>query len=206
MAHWTISGITRVTAILMAAAWAWGGQTDDTPAAKWKFHVSSGSGQVTFTAIGKPSMLKIRGKGPLPTGELSVEGGQVSGALSFELSALDTGIATRDRHLKENYLEVEKFPKARFLFTEMKAPDGLGSEGLSVEDVAFKGKLALHGLEREVEGKARLAGKPDGKLEIEAGFQAKTGDFGIATPKFMNIVVAETIDVKIEITAPLTKE
>ena len=40
----------------------------------------------------------------------SDEQGAVRGALKVELQTLETGISVRDRHMKSNYLEVEKGP------------------------------------------------------------------------------------------------
>ena len=90
------------------------------------YQMSAESGQVQFKTIGRPSALKIVGKGPAPKGQLNIDqNGNIKGQFDFELATLDTGIGLRDRHMKNKYLEVGKFPKAAITIQEMKFPNEL---------------------------------------------------------------------------------
>src|SRR4051812_9417558 len=71
-------------------------------------------GSTEFLAVGKPSFLKILGKGKGPEGTLKVVDGQASGAFTVHLSDLTTNNDMRDHHMKEKYLEVSKYPSAEF--------------------------------------------------------------------------------------------
>src|SRR5262245_62020670 len=70
------------------------------------------AGSTEFHAVGRPSMLKITGKGPGPKGEIKAEGSKVTGSFSVDLNAVTTGISMRDHHMKEKYLQTDKFPNA----------------------------------------------------------------------------------------------
>src|SRR4051812_42213663 len=63
--------------------------------------------EVLFQATG-PAGLKIEGK----TTDLSVGSAGKSVRIRVALAGLDTGIALRNKHLKEKYLELEKYPEA----------------------------------------------------------------------------------------------
>src|SRR5262245_17940595 len=97
------------------------------PNSSWFTDLASSKGTVEFEAIGRPSALKIHGKGEAPKGKLTVKDSQVSGQVSFRLDSLQTGIALRDKHMKEKYLESEKFPEATLQITKIEPPGGLPS-------------------------------------------------------------------------------
>src|SRR5262245_42355900 len=81
-----------------------------TSAVKVELHDASGS--IDFFATGWPSALKIHGKGAGPAGTLTLNGSSATGSLSVDLGTLKTGIALRDRHMKEEYLQVDRYPQA----------------------------------------------------------------------------------------------
>src|SRR5262245_18665278 len=70
------------------------------------------AGSIEFNATGWPSALRIHGKGKGPDGTLTVTESAVTGSVAVDLGSLETGIALRDRHMKENYLQVDRYPKA----------------------------------------------------------------------------------------------
>ena len=98
---------------------------------------SPSDAHVTFQASG-PAGLKIEGS----TTELNVsdDGGTLS--IDVPLANLATGIALRDHHMKEKYLEVPKYPSATLLVARsaLKLPPPGGAIELDVP-----GTLKLHG-------------------------------------------------------------
>ncbi len=161
-------------------------------AAPHKF--TSPEGSVNFLAVGKPSMLKIHGKAPGPKSSLILEKGNLVGTAEFSMDSLDTGIDLRNQHMKEKYLQTKEFPTATLSLVEANVGDAFVNS-LSIEgEKPFKGKLKLHGTEREIEGK--FSGK-DGK--ISAKFQLKISDFGIAVPSYLGITVTDTVDVTVDL-------
>ena len=160
------------------------------------------AGNVEFLATGWPSALKIHGKGSGPDGVLTISDRAVSGSLSVDLASLETGIGLRDRHLKEEYLQVDRYPQARLTLSHLdvaQVPDGAAFGPVTVP---FDGTLLLHGVEKPVSGQAKVT-RHDARVTVSAQFSIKLGDFGVEIPKYMGITVAEKVDVKTAFSAAL---
>src|SRR5579863_2237042 len=78
------------------------------------------TGSSEFIATGKPGFIKIDGLGKGLTGRLALTGNEVSGQATFPLATLDTGVGLRDKHMKDEYLEVQKFPEAKLVVAKVK--------------------------------------------------------------------------------------
>jgi polyisoprenoid-binding protein YceI len=152
--------------------------------------------RVEFVAIGRPSALKIKGSGNELMLAITLEKDLLRGKVEFSLASLDTGLSLRDRHMKEKYLEVEKFPKSTFEILEGTLPADLISNEVAEAEVILKGKLTLHGVTRDLTTAAKVK-KKGTTYEIQAPLEVKLPDFQIEIPKFAGITVAE--DVKIDI-------
>ena len=164
---------------------------------------ASGEPKVTFKAVGRPSALKIEGKSSQLVSKLDLEKGLLKGSMEFELKTLDTGLALRDRHMKEKYLEVEKHPLTRLELSPTALPPALLAPTGGTESLKTQGELTLHGVTRPGEVQAVLARK-EGPLRVQSSFALKLTDFGIDIPKFAGITVAEdvTIEVEFAVAAP----
>lgn len=102
-----------------------------------------------------------------------------------ELKNIKTGMALRDKHAKDKYLEVKKFPEAILVKGE-----GQGGKG--------KGTLKIRGIEKEVAGTYKVNGD-----ELTASFKINVSDFGIKGVKYMAIGVED--EAQIEVTIPIKK-
>jgi polyisoprenoid-binding protein YceI len=162
-----------------------------------------GAGSVEFTAIGRPSMLKIVGKGPGPTGTLDVTDGNATGTFDVDLKDVTTGISMRDHHMKEKYLQVDKYPQAEFKLSSLKLPKPLDGSDASFKDVPFEGTFKVHGVEKPVKGTADLSVESS-KLKGTANFAIKVTDYGIDIPKFAGITMAEDVKVTVQGAGPLS--
>jgi polyisoprenoid-binding protein YceI len=130
------------------------------------------------------------------SGEVSVASGAeepLKGELSVDLQKLQTGIGLRDRHMKDNYLEVKKgdeFAAARL-------------EDIRVESLAgktsFKGMLTLHGEQREVSGTANIKQNGEG-YRVEANFPIRYADFGIPDATYLGVGVKDQVQVRVNFT------
>lgn len=175
-------------------------------AVKWSLDVDQGNGRVEFIAIGKPKALKIRGKGEKPKGKITIENGKIVGDLSFDLSSLDTGISLRNRHLKEKYLEIGKFPKAELKLTKIDQIEKiLSSEEIDLDSLPFEGILSLHGVKKPVSGKTCVEKKKQ-TIDLKAAFDIKIKDFDIAVPSYAGITVADNIKIEVDLKAPLFRQ
>lgn len=159
-------------------------------------------GQVEFDAVGWPSALKIHGKGAGLDGRLTIEDGSVSGVIGFDLQALETGIALRDRHLKEKYLETARYPRATLTLSRVAVDKVPAAETFAPVSIPFAGTLSLHGVEKSVTGEAKVA-RAGRAVTTTATFAIDLHDFGIGVPSYMGITVAEKVQVRVGFPAVL---
>jgi polyisoprenoid-binding protein YceI len=157
---------------------------------------ASGALRVTTGEVSVNCPLTIGGsfdaKTNAVTGEVTVGSGPqeaLKGDLLVDLRKLQTGIGLRDRHLRENYLEVKKgdeFAAARLEDIRVEALQGKTS---------FKAMLTLHGQKREVTGTANIKQNGDG-YQVDADFPVRYADFGIAEATYLGVGVKEQVHVR----------
>jgi polyisoprenoid-binding protein YceI len=127
-------------------------------------------------------------------GPASEQPGTVRGALRVDLQTLETGIGIRDRHMKDNYLEVDKGPDfSAAMFDDIRVEK---LDGKSV----FSGTLMLHGQRKPISGTADLQQR-DGRVRVQAQFPLRISDFEIPTPKYLGVGVRDEIQIKVNLTA-----
>jgi polyisoprenoid-binding protein YceI len=146
---------------------------------------SATDARVGFQASG-PAGMTIEGR----TSELAVSEGGGNVVVDVPLANLSTGIALRDHHMKEKYLEVAKFPSATLTIarTALKFPAG----GSVAADIP--GSLKLHGQTRPVtlhyDAKSDAAG-----FAVQGRFRVNMNDFGISVPSYLGVTVKPDVDV-----------
>lgn len=113
----------------------------------------------------------------------------------IDLNTLDTGIGLRDKHMRDNYLETDKYPYAEFTGKMSPVPNLVPG---SKSRVTALGKFKIHGVERQVEVKGTLSKNTKGELELEAGFEVLLSDYKIPVPKlvFYELAESQTITIK----------
>lgn len=148
-------------------------------------------GEVEFTAIGSPKLLKITGS--------SKELQEKSGVYSVDLNTLDTGIGMRNTHMKERYLETAKYPQAEFALKHI--ADFKPGAKVAAGNYPFDGEFSLHGKKQIVHGTVELSPTSDGKLTAKVDFPVSLDDYGIQQPNFAGITVEKKIDVHVRLDA-----
>lgn len=155
-------------------------------------------GDVQFEAIGKPSMVKIKGKGEGAVAALTVDQGKVNGDIRFKLETLNTGIGMRDDHMKEKYLQVKEHPEAVVTFKDVAIPAAWSVKSPVLPETDFKAQMKLHGVEKEISGKLQIE---NAKLTGRANFEIKLSDFNIDIPTYLGVKVADIVKVSVNFTA-----
>ena len=123
--------------------------------------------------------------------------GQIAGALEVKLDTLETGIGMRDRHMRENYLEVSKGADYQVAVLDNIRIDKADGKG------TFHGTLTLHGQKREVVGTSSIQ-KKDGGVHVDAQFPLKVSEFQIPKTTYLGVGVQDEIQIKVSIaTAPV---
>jgi polyisoprenoid-binding protein YceI len=115
--------------------------------------------------------------------------------LEVDLASLDTGIGLRNRHMRDNYLEVGKFPFATF------AGHIVRTEPTSSGDfrVTASGGLTIHGVTRPRELTCRVT-PADGAYRAVCDFEVLLTDHQIEIPKIMFLKLANEIRLELNFT------
>lgn len=164
---------------------------------------------VGFTAVGRPSALKIKGDGAKATGQLKSAGDSLEGEISTNLDLFHTGIGLRDHHMKEKYLETGKpgFSSVALKIVSLKLPKDFFQKSTETKDQEFVGKLRLHGVEKDVKGVLSANYKAEqNDISGVANFKVVLTDFGIDVPKFSGITVAEDVSVEVQYDGSVKKD
>jgi polyisoprenoid-binding protein YceI len=110
-----------------------------------------------------------------------------------DLASLDTGIGLRNRHMRDNYLETEKFPYAKYT--------GRIEHLQEEEDGRFSSRIAgvfsVHGVERQrvIECSGELVAQ---SVRVSCEFEVRLTDHDISVPRLMFLKINEVIDVHID--------
>lgn len=139
------------------------------------------------------------------TGRISADldelAGEIVVTVEVDLASLDTGIGLRNRHLRENHLETDRYPRATFRGARIveAAPAALAPGGAC--DVVVEGELDLHGVVKPLTCHARLELSRDGVLTIAADFPVRLSDHAIARPGFLTMKLADEQRVRLRLEA-----
>lgn len=176
----------------------------------------SGISRVAFTA--DAPLETIEGVSTQTTGTFSVDlaraGGQLRGHVQIPVASLSTGIAMRDEHLRSaNWLDAQRHPNITFelVRTNIRAlQPGRTARGNVV------GRLTIHGQTREITVPVQVRYVPldprehagmdqvginANMLRIKGTMRVSLSDFGVSIMPVLRLKVAETIDIKLDLTA-----
>ncbi len=158
------------------------------------FNLQPKEGKIEFLAIGNPGFLKINGHGEGPKGSIHIAENNISGELAIDISTLDSGMSLRNKHMKEKYLEMDKFPQAKLIIKDQPLPNGWTPENKVVSSARLKAELEMHGERQPVDVDYRI----DKDFRISANFKIKITDYKVAIPSFMGVTVTEVIELKVD--------
>lgn len=148
------------------------------------------AGTVVF--LSKAPLSEFIGKSDLLQGLIDTE----KNLLDFyvDLNTVKTGISLRDKHMRDNYLETEKFPFAEF----SGKLENLPTLTENLTEVNALGKFKIHGIEKEIAVSGQLRLLANGNLELKASFTVKLSDYKIDIPKLVFYELAEEQQVTIQ--------
>ena len=112
-----------------------------------------------------------------------------------DLNSVETGIGKRDRDMREDVLETDKYPITSFggKFTEV-IRDEVDE---NIYNVTAEGKFSLHGIERETIINARIE-KGNDQMNVTCDFTILLKDYNIEAPTLLAFIkVAEEIKLQL---------
>jgi polyisoprenoid-binding protein YceI len=110
-----------------------------------------------------------------------------------DLNSLDTGIGLRNTHMRENYLETDKFPFTHFTGKLIKAVKKAGN----IYQVSAQGKMFIHGVEQEITVDGTMNPLTDG-YQVQASFITPLTDYQIKVPRIMFFKIDENMTVEVD--------
>jgi polyisoprenoid-binding protein YceI len=194
----TRGSITLAVAVVGVLAWAPASRAAD--ARSWRVE----AGDVKITVPLKPGGAFTATTAAL-AGTVRVDSAastrpaRLTGEITVDLATIDTGIALRNQHLRENYLQVAKgagFDKAVLSDIHLADATGEGFEG----STPFTATLLLHGVTREVTGKAETRREGTGR-RVRAEFPLTLTDFGVTPPEYLGVGVGNRLLVRVQFMA-----
>jgi polyisoprenoid-binding protein YceI len=162
-----------------------------------------GENKVVF--VSKATVEGFEGKTKQLEGRLALDpanlGDTVSVHLEVDLASLDTGIAKRNQHMRENHLETAKYPKAVFDGIAVHGPAGARLEPGKPDTLDIEGTFTLHGVSRRlrIQVQATYDPKPGGaRIAFHTTFPVTLADYAISRPEFLFLKLAETQQVRVD--------
>ena len=148
---------------------------------------ASGSPNVSFSATG-PVGMRIDGS----THDLSVIDDGTHVTVRVGLRTLSTGIDLRDRHMRDRYLEVGRFPNAELVVerSALRVPTTAPVSGNA------RGTFRLHGRTRPVQFRyeARRQGT---SIRVTGRASIDMTQYGIEAPSYMGVTVRSNVDINV---------
>lgn len=151
-----------------------------------------GDASATFHGKG-PAGFKLRGT----TSELRLEDDGRVLRIIVPLANLKTGIGLRDRHLREKYLEVQKYPDAvlEVPWSQVKLPaDGQRSSATG------RGRMTLHGRTKDVSFSYTVQ-RQGSDYQVSGNVPLDIRDFDIDIPRYLGVTVKPDIETSVTFTA-----
>lgn len=168
----------------------------------------------TFTFESKAPLEKIIGMSNKIAGRVHLNPNDVTGGsmakFELDLASMSTGIGLRDEHMRDQFLETDKYPKAVLTIDKVTKASSKTLMDQKPVTLDAKGTLELHGVKNEVqlEGitvtflkenedtKARL---PGDLIHIDGGFVLKLSDYNIKRPQLVLLKLNDNIKVNVDL-------
>ena len=119
------------------------------------------------------------------------------------LASIDTGIALRNRHMRENHLHTDRFPLATFRGDSVAGAGDALLEDHAPHDITVVGELEVHGVKRPVSVVLTLRLDPDGVLHISCEFPVSLSEYDIPRPRFLFAKLGEVQQVFADLAATI---
>jgi len=131
------------------------------------------------------------------TDQLRIDDDGTTLKITVPLATLHTGIGLRDKHMREKYLQVDKYPDAvlEVPWSSVKLPgDGQTGEG------TVPGKMTIHGKSKDVKAKYRIV-RTGNRYQVTGNVPLNLKDYDIDVPSYLGVTVQPDIETSVSFTA-----
>ena len=111
-----------------------------------------------------------------------------------DLNTVDTGIGLRNRHMRENYLHTDEFPKTHFTGKLIKAEKISENEF----DIEAEGLFFVHGLKKDKIINGKIEKMEKDKYKVSAKFVVALSEYDIEVPSIMFYKIDEDMQLIVE--------
>lgn len=178
---------------------------------------SPGAAETFQIEPGEPNVVRFESKAPLETfdgktrqvrGHVKLDASDLSQwievQVEVDLASFDTGIEIRNRHMRENHLETDTYPKA--VFKGGKVHDASQKHMRVGETVRFEieGVLSLHGVDKPLRAPIEMTLESvdeSRQIHVAASFQVKLSDYDIKRPRFLTMKLDEVQRLQVTLVA-----
>lgn len=169
-------------------------------AARYQINPDSGS-EVIF--ISKAPLETFKGRTRQISGwfeaDLADLSGEVSLTVDVDLASFDTGMKKRNTHMRENHLETDTYPAARFTAGSIVSASPTTLATGQTAQLKLQGVLDLHGVQKNLECDLTVSLEDDGSVRVAGEFPVLLSDFAIDRPKFLVMKLADEQKVQIDL-------
>lgn len=162
-----------------------------------------GSNFVEF--VSKAPVETVTGKTQQITGRIDADpsalGDSIEVVIEVDLASLDTGIGLRNRHMRENHLHTDRYPKAVFRGGRISGASHQTVETGRATTFRIAGDFELHGVRRRIEAPVEATLRPDGSLRAVVRFEVRLPDYDIPRPQFLVMRLDELQRITLDVTA-----
>ena len=123
--------------------------------------------------------------------------------VEVDLATLDTGIALRNQHMRDNHLETDRYPRAYFRGGRLTGAVAPLAHGRPAQ-IEIAGELEVHGVVRPLRAVATVTlteeeGAP--VLHVACRFPLALADFAIKRPQFLMLKLGDVQQVTLDVRA-----
>ncbi|MBZ0264913.1 YceI family protein [bacterium] len=122
--------------------------------------------------------------------------------IEVDMASLDTDNVTRNRHMRENHLATDKFPKGFFALKNIIQPSSTSLKFSQPVNLQVNGELTLRGATRNINASvtAKLSENRD-SIYITASFIVPLTDYDIPHPKFLVTKLSDSHEITVKLVA-----
>jgi thiosulfate dehydrogenase len=174
--------------------------------------ISSAALAESFTIAPRPhGSVKFKVEGPLD--DVFGETRQVSGSLEFdpaawgsgkawvavELGSIKTGIDQRDEDMRNEFLQVQRFPFALLVIEKLERTSTPKLEPGQTGEAEAVGSFELHGVRRAVRVPVKVKMEADRKVWVSGAIEVPFADYNITRPQRLFIKLGDVAEVSFDV-------